>query len=379
MGDHPSVLLSGNATHELSRNGQTLSLRVAEIGGTAGRGHLLVFGDPNPDDSCLVRIHSRCLYGEMLRSDDCDCGPELDISLDLISNAGSGVLIYLEQEGRGMGLLAKARGYRYSQEHRVDTFTAYKELGFPADARTYTHAVESLRELGFSKIRLLTNNPEKIAAVREGGMAVAVEHLHIRGLDQRVRDYLEAKRRHRRHMIPRLRILVDLTSLAATVLTMGFIAAEHWSASMAATTVAALTTAMRLRDSTHAVALREMFAGIPIRAATGRVRSTVPRRDRSSDDRGQRDGKQENADSHRQASSCPPEVPIPDLMDSGGLPQLDDGPAQLLFRGQVDNRPAKIFEGGPRKAVVAIGVDVGERIPLDGVPSESPHARCDQR
>jgi len=288
MDGHPALPLSEDTRHEISRNRQTLSLRVSEISGTAGRGHLLVFGDPKPDDNCLVRIHSRCLYGEMLRSDDCDCGPELDISLDLISEAGSGVLIYLDQEGRGMGLVAKAHGYRHSQQHRVDTFIAYKELGYPADARTYTHAVDSLRALGFSKVRLLTNNPDKVAAVRDGGIAAAVEHLHIRGLDQRVRDYLEAKRRHRRHMIPRLRILVDTTSLVAILVTLGFTAAGHFSASMVATTAAAVTTGLRLRDSTHGVPLREMLASIaawprPSRsgARPGETEPAVPEADHS--------------------------------------------------------------------------------------------------
>ncbi|MCX4092894.1 GTP cyclohydrolase II [Nocardia sp. alder85J] len=275
MDGHPASLLSDDTRHELSRNGATLSLRVAEISGEAGPGHILVFGDPELDGDCLVRIHSRCLYGEMLRSDDCDCGPELDLSLDLISEAGAGVLIYLEQEGRGLGLSAKARGYRYCQQHGVDTFTAYEELGYPADARTYDHAVDSLRALGFSKVRLLTNNPQKVAAVRDGGIAVAVEYLHIPGLSRNARNYLQAKRLRRRHMIPRLRSAVDIVSLVAMIVTVALTATGHGPASMAAAAVAAAATVMRLRDSTHALPMREILAGIPGAAPLARRRAAT--------------------------------------------------------------------------------------------------------
>ncbi|MGF6888101.1 GTP cyclohydrolase II [Nocardia sp. GAS34] len=190
--------------HTFNRHGREIPLRILEIGGDTDHGHLLVFGDPGPD--CLVRIHSRCLYGESLGSDDCDCGPELDKALDMIQDAGAGVLIYLEQEGRGAGLLAKARGYRHSEQYGADTFASYEALGYPADARSYTVAVEHLRvlldDLGVRAIQLLTNNPDKARAVREAGIAVSVLPLATAALSARASDYLEAKRRRRRHWIP---------------------------------------------------------------------------------------------------------------------------------------------------------------------------------
>ncbi len=200
----PSLGPAGDTEHTFSRGGRDMLLQVHEIGGVTDHGHILVFG--RPTENCLVRIHSRCLYGESLGSDDCDCGPELDKTLDLIQDAGAGVLVYLEQEGRGLGLLAKARGYRHSEQSGADTFTSYEALGYPADARTYTAAAESLYKLlvnlGIGRIQLLTNNPVKAAAVTGTGLAVTVLPLRTTVLSERAGNYLEAKRRHRHHWIP---------------------------------------------------------------------------------------------------------------------------------------------------------------------------------
>ncbi|MQY22199.1 GTP cyclohydrolase II [Nocardia macrotermitis] len=200
----PSLESPADTEHTFSRGGRALPLQVHEITGAPDHGHLLVFG--HPTEHCLVRIHSRCLYGESLRSDDCDCGPELDKTLDLIQDAGAGIVVYLEQEGRGAGLLAKARGYRHSEQSGADTFTSYEALGYPADARDYTGAAESLHkllaDLGISAIQLLTNNPAKAAAVTRTGLAVTVVPLRTTALSERASDYLDAKRRHRRHWIP---------------------------------------------------------------------------------------------------------------------------------------------------------------------------------
>ncbi|WP_433621048.1 GTP cyclohydrolase II [Nocardia sp. CA-120079] len=190
----------GETAHRLTRKGQDLQVRVMEVAGGAEYGHVLVFGEA--DDGCLVRVHSRCLYGEGLGSDDCDCGPELDKSLDLIWAEGSGVLVYLEQEGRGVGLIAKALGYRESQRSGADTFTSYEQLGFPADGRSYLHAAKSLQELGLTRVRLLTNNPEKVAELRAAGLAVTMEPLLTTVLSARAAAYLDAKRRRRGHLIP---------------------------------------------------------------------------------------------------------------------------------------------------------------------------------
>ncbi|MFE9577683.1 GTP cyclohydrolase II [Nocardia sp. NPDC006044] len=186
--------------HRFTRKEHDLRLRVLELGDEGEQGHLLVFGEVA--DGCLVRLHSRCLYGDALRSDDCDCGPELDATLDMIQAEGAGVLVYLEQEGRGAGLVAKARGYRYSEQHATDTFTSYEALGYPADNRTYDLAAERLAALGLRSVRLLTNNPAKIDALHAAGIEVTSVPLltPVHGL--RARRYLEAKRAHRGHRIP---------------------------------------------------------------------------------------------------------------------------------------------------------------------------------
>ncbi|WP_454199251.1 GTP cyclohydrolase II [Nocardia sp. Marseille-Q1738] len=186
--------------HRFRRKGHDLRVRVVELNGDDERGHLLLFGGLT--DGCLVRVHSRCLYGEALRSQDCDCGPELDKALDLIQAAGAGVLVYLEQEGRGAGLIAKAMGYRESERSGADTFTSYENLGYPADARTYSATARALAELGLRSVQLLTNNPAKVDALRQGGLRVTAVPLRTRALSERAREYLEAKRTRRKHWIP---------------------------------------------------------------------------------------------------------------------------------------------------------------------------------
>ncbi|MFG1793457.1 GTP cyclohydrolase II [Nocardia sp. NPDC049149] len=187
--------------HRVVRKDNGLRIRVSELDDAGERGHLLIFGDLTPED-CLVRIHSRCLYGEVLGSDDCDCGPELEAALDLMQRAGSGVLVYLEQEGRGAGLVNKARGYRHSERHALDSFTSYQELGYPVDARTYDAAARGLFALGLRSIQLLTNNPAKVDAVRAAGLDVVVLPMITPVRSARALAYLEAKRVHRGHMIP---------------------------------------------------------------------------------------------------------------------------------------------------------------------------------
>ncbi|MEU1983079.1 GTP cyclohydrolase [Nocardia sp. NPDC019395] len=191
MGDPREI-----TSHTVTRKGLDQQIRVVEMPGGAERGHILIFGDPV--DGCPVRIHSRCLYGESLGFDDCDCGLQLDTALSAIQSSGAGVLVYLEQEGRAMGLVAKAHGYHHSQRFGVDTFASYEALGYPADARTYTDAARALRDIGLTHVRLLTGNPLKVAAVREAGIAVTPVALDTPGLSPRGRAYLEAKRRRQR-------------------------------------------------------------------------------------------------------------------------------------------------------------------------------------
>jgi 3,4-dihydroxy 2-butanone 4-phosphate synthase/GTP cyclohydrolase II len=195
-----NVVDPADTEHRIRRNGQDLRVRVVEVNGDGERGHLLLFGAVA--DGCLVRVHSRCLYGEALRSQDCDCGPELDKALDLIQAAGSGVLVYLEQEGRGAGLIAKALGYRESERSGADTFASYEALGYPADARTYVTTARALADLGLRSVQLLTNNPAKVEALRQEGLGVTAVPLRTRALSERARDYLEAKRTRLKHWIP---------------------------------------------------------------------------------------------------------------------------------------------------------------------------------
>lgn len=189
-----------DTAHRLGRHGADLPVRVLEVSDPHDGGHLLVFGEPG--DGCLVRVHSRCLYGEALGSDDCDCGAELTESMDRIQAEGRGVLVYLDQEGRGAGLIWKARGYRESERSGTDTFDSYRHLGLEPDARRYDAAARALRELGLTRVRLLTNNPDKCRALAEAGIAVEPLALTIALRSARGRRYLQAKRRHRGHTIP---------------------------------------------------------------------------------------------------------------------------------------------------------------------------------
>ncbi|WP_433654185.1 GTP cyclohydrolase [Nocardia sp. CA-128927] len=178
--------------HRLLRKGHDLRVRVIELPAEHDGGHMLIFGEPT--DGCLVRIHSRCLYGDALQTDDCDCGPALEKAMDFIQAAGSGILIYLEQEGRGAGLVNKARGLRTSQQGRVDTFRSYAMLGLLPDTRRYEQAVAALERLQLKSIRLMTNNPDKVRAVQAAGIKVTVRSLHTRPRSMRALAYLEAKR-----------------------------------------------------------------------------------------------------------------------------------------------------------------------------------------
>lgn len=153
-----------------------------------------VWGEPQ--DNCIVRIQSRCLYGEIFGSVNCDCRAQLNRSIQLIKDEGSGVLIYLEQEGRGAGLLNKARGYVVSQTEGLDTFDAYRSLGIPADTRSFEDAAALLRLLNLSDVRLLTNNPEKVTGLEVAGIRVKRELLLDDIPSEYALNYLAAKEAH---------------------------------------------------------------------------------------------------------------------------------------------------------------------------------------
>ncbi|MEQ9607468.1 MAG: GTP cyclohydrolase II [Kiloniellaceae bacterium] len=137
-----------------------------------GMEHLaIVVGEPQPDQPLLLRLHSECFTGDLLGSLRCDCGDQLRGAIQAMAEAGAGIVLYLMQEGRGIGLVNKLRAYTL-QDRGSDTLDANEQLGFDADERVYLPAAQMLHQLGFRKVRLLTNNPQKVAALSRFGIAV---------------------------------------------------------------------------------------------------------------------------------------------------------------------------------------------------------------
>ena len=157
-------------------------------------------GESNPDQPELVRMHSECLTGDVFGSLRCDCGKQLHQAMKQISENGSGVLVYMRQEGRGIGLLNKLRAYEL-QDHGKDTVEANEALGFPPDLRDYGVGAQILVDLGVRQIRLLTNNPRKIKGLEGYGLKV-VERvpLEIPPGDYNCR-YLATKKKKLGHLL----------------------------------------------------------------------------------------------------------------------------------------------------------------------------------
>jgi GTP cyclohydrolase II len=148
----------------------------------------------------LVRIHSQCLTGDVLASERCDCRAQLELSLRKISRARAGVLLYLPQEGRGIGLMNKLKAYEL-QDHGMDTVEANRRLGFAADSRDYRFSAEALKALGIRRIRLLSNNPDKVRQLEQAGIRV-VERVPCQPrTGRRSRAYLRTKKTKLGHFL----------------------------------------------------------------------------------------------------------------------------------------------------------------------------------
>ena len=148
----------------------------------------------------LVRIHSQCLTGDVLTSQRCDCRAQLELALEQIGRSRSGLLLYLPQEGRGIGLMNKLRAYEL-QDRGLDTVEANHKLGFAADSRDYLFSAAVLRKLGARRIRLLSNNPEKVKQLEEGGIRVVKRLPCEPGHTRFSRRYLRTKRDKLGHLL----------------------------------------------------------------------------------------------------------------------------------------------------------------------------------
>jgi GTP cyclohydrolase II len=180
-----------------AENARVIAFRPSD----GGTGHIaIVIGDPDPRQPVLTRLHSECFTGDLLGSLRCDCGDQLRGAIAAISRAGSGVLLYLAQEGRGIGLVNKLRAYNL-QDAGLDTFDANEQLGFDADERVYLPAAEMLRQLGFSRVRLLTNNPDKVAALTRCGIEVAERVPHVFPSNEHNERYLATKKTRQGHLL----------------------------------------------------------------------------------------------------------------------------------------------------------------------------------
>ena len=168
----PAATVRREVTLPLRLGGRTHEARVCTFSGLAdGREHLAVaLGDP-AGATPLVRLHSECLTGDVLGSLRCDCGPQLHEAVERIADAG-GYLLYLRQEGRGIGLYNKIDAYALQDAGR-DTYEANLALGFDTDERDYTAAAQMLLALGLARVDLLTNNPDKVAQLEDAGISVA--------------------------------------------------------------------------------------------------------------------------------------------------------------------------------------------------------------
>jgi GTP cyclohydrolase II len=211
--------MAEKASSEISARAEVRQVATAELPTRYGRFIIHGFRGAGPQDEAmalvrgriggpfksrsavpLVRIHSQCLTGDVLTSERCDCRAQLELSMKKIAKARSGILLYLAQEGRGIGLMNKLRAYQL-QDQGLDTVEANESLGFAADAREYDFPAQILKKLGATKVRLLSNNPEKVRQLEQAGVHV-VERVpcqpRISGI---ARSYLQTKKKKMGHLL----------------------------------------------------------------------------------------------------------------------------------------------------------------------------------
>jgi GTP cyclohydrolase II len=182
---------------EGAENARILAWRPSD----GGKEHLaIVVGEIDPTQPVLIRLHSECFTGDLLGSLRCDCGVQLRGAIAEIARQGSGVLLYLAQEGRGIGLVNKLRAYEL-QDDGYDTIDANEQLGFDADERIYAPAATMLARMGISRVRLLTNNPEKISQLERHGIVVAERVAHAFPANGHNENYLRTKAERAGHML----------------------------------------------------------------------------------------------------------------------------------------------------------------------------------
>ncbi len=161
---------------------------------------VLYKGEMDADVATLVRIHSQCLTGDVFGSIKCDCGPQLHKTMEMIESAGRGAIVYQQQEGRGIGILNKIRAYAL-QDEGADTVEANEKLGFEVDAREYEQCAEILFDLGLCKVRVISNNPDKLKALEEAGLRI-VERIPIEiNAEQPAAHYLRTKKEKLGHLL----------------------------------------------------------------------------------------------------------------------------------------------------------------------------------
>ena len=165
-----------------------------------GKEHLaIVYGDIHNQANVLCRLHSECLTGDALFSTRCDCGPQLKAALKSIAENGAGILLYLRQEGRGIGLVNKIKAYALQDQGR-DTVEANEELGFDADLRSYDICFDMLKHFSVNSVNLLTNNPKKVAALEDVGVSVNKRIALYEGVNETNQSYIDTKKSKLGHL-----------------------------------------------------------------------------------------------------------------------------------------------------------------------------------